>query len=523
MRWNPCQADAGGIAGFAAGVAALSASVFTVSALLPDELIEPKWYAACLVAMAGGTVLAALRLARPGSMGFAALWRGFGAACVVVCTAQAALFLLQEAGMVRAYGRFTAGSFDNVAGLASCLCIGLPVGLRLLRRGRRWQRVVLAACKAVSVAAIVASGSRTGLLCAALCLCMALPSGRRLRALCCAGVVALGLALALCVKTGSSRGRWFIAMCTVELIGRRPLLGHGPGGFEAHYMNVQADWLSRHEGCPEAMLAGDVRHPLNEWLLVATDYGAVGVLAVMSLAAFAVAYARRHSSAESRDALRIMACAGVFSLFSYPLLYPFTWLMLAASIAAVFRGALSRNWRALSVGILVVSPVCFCLAVSRVSLAMELRRVQDKAMLGFSERMMAHYARLYPKLRGDSRFLYNYAAEQYEAGRYASALQTVRECGRLLASYDLCLLKGDIHRALGDRRAAMRCYRRAHWMVPSRFVPLYEMYNVAEERGDTAASRAIAREILAKPVKVPSRETLEMIEDVRRREADCRR
>ena len=78
MRWNPCQADAGGIAGFAAGVAALSASVFTVSALLPDELIEPKWYAACLVAMAGGTVLAALRLARPGSMGFAALWRGFG-------------------------------------------------------------------------------------------------------------------------------------------------------------------------------------------------------------------------------------------------------------------------------------------------------------------------------------------------------------------------------------------------------------------------------------------------------------
>ena len=196
--------------------------------------------------------------------------------------------------------------------------------------------------------------------------------------------------------------------------------------------------------------------------------------------------------------------------------YP--WACACCAVAG-FGSALSRNWRALSVGILVVSPVCFCLAVSRVSLAMELRRVQDKAMLGLSERMMAHYARLYPKLRGDSRFLYNYAAEQYEAGRYASALQTVRECGRLLASYDLCLLKGDIHRALGDRRAAMRCYRRAHWMLPSRFVPLYEMYNVAEERGDTVATAALAHEILAKPVKVPSRETLEMIEDVRRREA----
>ena len=56
-------------------------------------------------------------------------------------------------------------------------------------------------------------------------------------------------------------------------------------------------------------------------------------------------------------------------------------------------------------------------------------------------------------------------------------------------------------------------------LLPSRFVPIYEMYNVAEEVGDTATAAALAREILAKPVKVPSRETLEMIEDVRRREA----
>ncbi len=91
MIWGYCQVGAGVITGFSVGVAVLSASVFTVSALLPDELIEPKWYAACLVAVAGGTLLAALCLARPGGMSFSALWHGFGAACVVVCTAQAAL------------------------------------------------------------------------------------------------------------------------------------------------------------------------------------------------------------------------------------------------------------------------------------------------------------------------------------------------------------------------------------------------------------------------------------------------
>ena len=69
------------------------------------------------------------------------------------------------------------------------------------------------------------------------------------------------------------------------------------------------------------------------------------------------------------------------------------------------------------------------------------------------------------------------------------------------------------------RLANIRSYRRAHWMVPSRFAPLYEMYNVASASGDTAAAAALAREMMAKPVKVPSRETLDMIEDVRHREA----
>ena len=52
-------------------------------------------------------------------------------------------------------------------------------------------------------------------------------------------------------------------------------------------------------------------------------------------------------------------------------------------------------------------------------------------------------------------------------------------------------------------------------MVPSRFVPIYEMYNMAAEVGDTATAAALAREMLSKPVKVPSREMLEIIEEVR--------
>ena len=83
---------------FTFSVLLLSAAVFTVSHLFPDEMIEPKWYAAGAVALVAGFVLASLRLAMPSAVRFAPLWAGFMAACIAVCAAQAAYFVLQECG-----------------------------------------------------------------------------------------------------------------------------------------------------------------------------------------------------------------------------------------------------------------------------------------------------------------------------------------------------------------------------------------------------------------------------------------
>lgn len=57
------QIDAGCVVTFAVCAMVMSASVFTLSALLPDDMIEPKWYAAFFVAIVGGIVLSVMRLA----------------------------------------------------------------------------------------------------------------------------------------------------------------------------------------------------------------------------------------------------------------------------------------------------------------------------------------------------------------------------------------------------------------------------------------------------------------------------
>lgn len=84
-------------------------------------------------------------------------------------------------------------------------------------------------------------------------------------------------------------------------------------------------------------------------------------------------------------------------------------------------------------------------------------------------------------------------------------------------TYNLSLLEGNVLDALCRYADAECCYHRAHNMCPSRFAPLYAIFNVRMERGDTVSARRIGREILDKPIKVRSLETVEMIDDVRQR------
>ena len=313
----------------------------------------------------------------------------------------------------------------------------------------------------------------------------------------------------------ASRGRWFILQRSCELIAQRPLTGWGSGGFEAHYMDVQADYF---KSCPDseyALLADNIRHPLNEWLAVTADYGLVGLAVVLLLVVTVVRYALRHPSPMSASVLQVWLCLGIFSLFSYPFHYPFTWLVMVWGLAVVFRQLLSRWRKSACQVLLVLLPVVGTLTVCRAKQEMALRQLQDKVSYGQAKRMLPRYAQLYPHRRHDFRFLYSYAFCQYEAGRYPDALRTARECRSLLTDYDLMLLLGDTFSALGQQDSTLYYYGRAHGMCPSRLTPLYEQFCVYRSAGDSVRCRQLQRAILSKPVKVKSRAVEEMTEEVR--------
>lgn len=115
----------------------------------------------------------------------------------------------------------------------------------------------------------------------------------------------------------------------------------------------------------------------------------------------------------------------------------------------------------------------------------------------------------------DGRTLIWRCAAEMVAARPAEAVAVAARLDSLWADYDLCMLLGKLHAELGHSDSAQACYRRAHFVCPSRYAPLYEAYRLYRQCGDSASARRVARAILKKKPKVASRSVRRIVAGVR--------
>lgn len=299
----------------------------------------------------------------------------------------------------------------------------------------------------------------------------------------------------------------------MELISQCPITGWGIGGFDAHYMKIQAEYFHQHPHSKYAILADNIRHPLNEFLLLTVDFGLIGLCIVLMFTGFTLYHSVRHSSEVTNLGLDILTCALFFSMFSYPFLYPFTWLMTVVGLVCIYRIPLRRPnpW----IGILV-SPMILGVIICQYHLSMKLSDMERKARNGMAAAMLPSYHSLYSRMKNDYHFLFNYSSSLYEAGQSDKAIKLANECSKFLADYNLCLLKGDIYIYMKQWNSAVHNYTIASEMCPSRFVPLYGLFCVYRRQGEQEKAIKIGVEILNKTEKVKSKRIDEIKQDVRK-------
>lgn len=431
---------------------------------------------------------------------------------LVVCTAQAILFLLQKADVLPLYSINGAGSFDNIAGFASCLVLGLPIGENLLKSGAPIQKWIVAVSKVISIVAIVWAQSRTGMLCVILWLFLLYcPRNKQKWIFVLLPLMIGGL---LFYKSDSSRGRWFILQRTLDMISEHPLCGWGLGGFQAHYMDWQADYFQLHPTSPFAMLADNIRHPLNEWLAVTVDFGIIGLAVVTTLFLYTLRYAEKHPSSLSQMGKHIIILLATFSFFSYPFQYPFTWVMMVWGTLATYHAPACRHLKVCSTVVASMTILGGYHLLKQWREEPMLEKLYEKTNLGLYDITLPKYREQYPQHQRDCQFLFYNASNLCLAEQYPQALQKAMLCKSYLADYELSLLIGDIYRGMGRKDSSLFYYERAHYMCPSRFSPLYEMFNVYKEYGDTANSARLKDVILHKAIKIKSEEISRIIQEV---------
>ncbi len=217
-------------------------------------------------------------------------------------------------------------------------------------------------------------------------------------------LLSLAIGTSLWLKNDSTKGRTFILHNTLELIVEAPLIGHGTDGFRCLYMPKQAEYFKTHQDGEFNMLADDIRHPLNEFLLAGVNHGIVGISLLAVLLVFPLFYAKRLYR-QCRPLWFSMSILLVFCLFCYPLLYPMSWLMVTGSWISVFMGRLTMLFHIHRTALVAAASFCLLLVLGYTCLLLYWGYASRTSKRGYSADMMEHYERLYSYLRWRGVFL----------------------------------------------------------------------------------------------------------------------
>lgn len=238
------------------------------------------------------------------------------------------------------------GTFENPSIFAMSVTLYMPALLYFYTDKSKVVKAVIIILYLLSFTAIAMSQSRTGAICMAVCGVYILWKTFRFNAkylFVATAVISITVALSLLfVKSESTTGRQFILERSVEMIKEKPL-GWGCKGFSQNYMDFQAEYFRNNNDEEAAMLADNMRHPLNEYIYIAINYGIPTIAAILLLTVILVYRKQKENCNESHTFLLTATMLAIWMMFSYPLSQPFTWnIMYIAMLLFVCNSNLTQ-------------------------------------------------------------------------------------------------------------------------------------------------------------------------------------
>jgi len=248
------------------------------------------------------------------------------------------------------------------------------------------------------------------------------------------------------LKKDSANGRLLIWRSTTDLIADSPIIGHGPGAFRAKYMLFQAEYINTHPDSKFLQLADNTLHPFNEYLLVLSEHGLIGLIFLVLMVLLLIYSYRIKRDEKKIPALMSLLSLAIFSFFSYPFSYPFTWVILIFNIVIIcdfpikikiissitgilhfpnrwkmiFRGSFRFFMQLMYAGLLIYF-------IIQTKAEIKWKYIANLMQIEKKIEILNEYDKLNIWLNKNAFFLYNHAAVLHEVNKYEKALKLLSD------------------------------------------------------------------------------------------------
>lgn len=410
------------------------------------------------------------------------------------------------------------GSFDNPAGFIAVLSLLFPIGVYWCIKSKKMEQRLVFFSVGLILFSIIISGSRTGLLAVIIStisilmlefhLFSKIKRLKYFKLVMFSSIILLlaGLSVLYMLRPDSANGRLLIWDISTEMVKDKPLIGFGYQGFQANYMDYQAQYFEQNPDSIFAQLADNVTHPFNEFVKIGVNYGIVGLMLLVLLINFLYWKILKSKNPQKNILVGVFVAFITLSFFSYPLQYVPIWLLLSYFTLVLFSEKLPDKKLPLIIRIPAIG-ICFLGIIFfsfRINYEIEWKDIAVKSLQGKTKQMLPKYEKLYPHLKNNSLYLYNYGAELNVSKLYSKSIELLNECQKNYNDYDLQMLLADNYYHIGDTAKAIRIYQYTEKMIPCRFLPLYRQFEIYKENKNIRLAREIAEEIVKKEVKVKS-------------------
>lgn len=331
------------------------------------------------------------------------------------------------------------------------------------------------------------------------------------------GVMGLMIVLTLfyLLKKDSANGRLFIWQNTITAYSKAPLFGVGIDGFERAYAEAQHDYFMKENALEQdnryTELAGVVESAFNEPLALFLLLGATGGI----LAAIVLFLKLRRLTAYGCVAVSLL----VASLFSYTFYIPSIAILFLFAVAQLpdRKIGTARYANVLMFGMMGVVALFF--DFREYGHREAYREWKNNAVYytgGDYQSIVEEYGKLYPVLKNDFKFLFEYGHSLHKAGRYEESNVILKQGTRHSADPMFWNITGNNYLALKQYDQGVAAYLRAYYTCPNRVYPLYLLTKLEGERGDTTMMNYYGRILLKKRPKVSSLAVDEMKFEIRK-------